>query len=187
MKKIILPIAFLFIALSGSAQKVFTKSGKVYFNASGPLETIDATNEKATCVLDVATGSLDVAILMKAFTFTRSLMQEHFNENYVESDKFPKATFKGTISDIASVNLKKDGEYPVKIKGDMTMHGVTKPLETTGSLTVKDGQISSGKSNFKLLLTDYNIEIPSVVKDKISKDVKITVDVNYQPFKSGTN
>lgn len=184
MKNLFLSAA-LMISLSSFGQtKMFTKNGKVSFNASSPLEKIEAVNDKATSVVDATTGSLDFAVLMKAFIFERALMQEHFNENYVESDKYPKATFKGKIADLSAINLSKDGNYPVNVKGAMTLHGVTKDIETTGTMTVKGGSISAAKSKFKILLSDYNISIPSVVKDKISNNVEIDVDVNYQPFKS---
>lgn len=185
MKKTLLLLIVACSTVTAFGQtKFFTKSGKVTFNASSPAEKIEAINEKATSILDVSTSSMDFAILLKAFSFERALMQEHFNENYVESDKFPKSTFKGSITDISSVNLQKDGNYTVKIKGNMTLHGVTKEIETTGNLTVKGGAVINGKSTFKILLADYNISVPPLVKDKISKDVEISVDVNYQPFKS---
>ena len=187
MKKSILLVVTLLIVTTGFGQtKFFTKNGKVYFSATSSMENIEATNEKATSILDITTGSLDFAILMKAFNFDRALMQEHFNENYVESDKYPKSTFKGNIVDMASLNFQKDGTYPFKVKGMLTLHGVSKDIETTGTLIVKDGQLDSGSSIFKILLADYNILIPSVVKDKISKEVHITINVNYLPYK-GTN
>jgi polyisoprenoid-binding protein YceI len=186
MKKIkILLIMLCMTAIAATGQnRFFTKNGKILFNASSPLEKIEATNEKATSIVDANSGAMEFAVLMKAFTFDRALMQEHFNENYVESDKYPKALFKGNVTNISSVDLKKDGTYPVKIKGMLTLHGETKEVETEGTLTVKEGNITAGKSTFKILLDDYKIQIPSVVKDKISKDVEIVVDVNYNPYKA---
>ncbi len=164
--------------------RFLTKNGKIYFDATTPTspEKIDATNDKATCVIDGSTGAMEFAVLMKAFTFQKSLMQEHFNENYVESDKFPKASFKGTITNMSSITLSKDGTYPATIKGMMTLHGETKEISTTGTITVKGGGITAAKSDFKLLLSDYKIEVPSVVQDKLAKEAKITVDLTLQPI-----
>src|SRR5688572_18821627 len=145
MKKILQPTILLLVLVIGNtafAQKYFTKSGSVNFFSKTPMENIDATNKKATCVIDSKTGQIEIALLMKAFEFEKALMQEHFNENYVESDKYPKATFKGNITNIASVNFTKDGSYPVDITGKLTMHGVTKDMKTKGSIIVKNGKIN---------------------------------------------
>jgi polyisoprenoid-binding protein YceI len=119
---------------------------------------------------------------VKAFQFEKALMQEHFNENYMESSKYPKATFKGDILNFKEFNFSKDGTYPAKVKGTMTIHGVSKPMETTAQFTVKKGAIS-GASEFKILVADYGIKIPSLVKDKIAKEVKIDIKADYQPLK----
>ncbi len=185
MKKIILAFIMLATVSAVNAQtRYFTKNGKVSFSASSPLEKIEATNDKATSIVDVSNGAIEFAVLMKAFIFEKALMQEHFNENYVESDKFPKSTFKGTVTNIKSVDLTKNGVYPVKVKGMLTLHGETKEVLADGTLTVKDGAITTGKSQFKILLEDFKIEIPSVVKEKISKEVQVDVDLNYELYKS---
>jgi polyisoprenoid-binding protein YceI len=185
MKKLMMTVLLAAGVLAAGAQtKFFTKTGRIQFNASSPLEKIEASNEKATSVIDVSTGAMEFAVLMKGFIFDKALMQEHFNENYVESDKYPKAVFKGTVVNMKEVDLSKDGVYPVKVKGMLTLHGETKEVMTDGTLTVKDGQVSAGKTEFTVALADYKIEVPSLVKDKISKDVKVTVDVNYEPFKT---
>lgn len=183
MSKFLFVVAVLFAAINSvSAQtKYFSKSGTVSFFSKTSMENIDAVNKKATAILNTETGAMDFAILMKAFEFKKALMQEHFNENYVESDKFPKATFKGKIENLSAINFKKDGTYNAIISGDMTIHGVTKKVKTNGTFTVKGGKIS-GSSVFNLLLADYNITIPAAVKDKIAPEIKITVDVNYEPL-----
>jgi polyisoprenoid-binding protein YceI len=108
-------------------------------------------------------------------------MQEHFNENYVESDKYPKAVFKGAIQDFSKVNLTKDGVYPVKLKGKMTLHGVTNDIVADGTMEVKGGAVT-GKSKFTLKCSDYKIDIPSLVKDKVSNVVTIQVTAPYKPM-----
>jgi len=187
MKKIFFLLALIFVThVSFGQTRVFTKNGKVSFDATSPSspEQILAKNEKATSVIDLGTGAIQFAVLMKAFLFEKALMQEHFNENYIESDKFPKADFKGQITNMNEVSLEKDGVYPVNVKGKLTLHGVTKDVETTGTLTVKDKSIVSGKSEFVVQLSDFGIEVPSLVKDKLNKEARISVDLSYEPLKS---
>lgn len=185
MKKIFFVIAIAVTTTASFGQGRFiTKNGKIHFDATTPTspEKIDGTNDKATSVIDASTGAIEFALLMKAFAFEKSLMQEHFNENYVESDKFPKATFKGTITNMSSITLSKDGTYPATIKGQMTLHGETKEISAGGTIVVKGGAITAAKSEFKLLLSDYKVDVPSVVSDKVAKEAKITVDLTFQPM-----
>ncbi len=180
MKRIALAVCLLFVAVSLQAQdKYFTRSGKVTFFSKTNMENIDALNTKGTSVLDTKTGQVEYAVLLKAFEFEKELMMEHFNENYVESDKYPKSTFKGMIADIASVNFQKDGIYPIFIKGQFTLHGVTNDVETDGTIEVKGGK-PIGKTSLTILLADYKIEIPSVVKENISKSIKIDIIAAYE-------
>lgn len=177
-----LKVLALFILFSVSAEaqsRYFTRNGKVYFLSDAPMEKIDAKNSQATSVLDVKSGQFEFAVLMKAFEFEKALMMEHFHENYVESDKYPKAVFKGMIQDVDRINLAKDGLYPVQFKGSMMLHGVSKEIFGKGMFTVKSGKVT-GHSDFSILLNDFNIEIPSLVKDKVSNEVKITVDASYE-------
>ena len=176
-------LALLFFAAMGlHAQKYFTKEGKVSFYSKTNIEKIEATNSKATSVVDFGTGAIEWGVLIKAFKFEKALMQEHFNENYMESNKYPKSTFKGKIENVASINLGKDGTYNVVIKGTLDMHGVSKPVTANATFVVKGGAIS-GTSKFKVVLADYNISIPAVVKDSIAKEVEISVSADYSVFK----
>lgn len=166
---------------SMSQERYFTRNGKVSFYSDAQTEKIEAHNSQATSVLDVTTGNFEFAVLMKAFEFEKALMMEHFHENYAESDKFPKSVFKGSITNMSSVNLSKDGSYPVQYKGSLTMHGVTKEITGTGTLEVKGGKIITA-STFMILLADYNIQIPALVKDKVAKEVKVVVNAAYDKF-----
>ena len=172
------------LLLGGSlqAQKFFTREGKVSFFSETPVENIEAHNGKATSVVDAETGKMEFAILIKAFQFEKALMQEHFNENYMESSTYPKATFKGQVDNWDSVNLSADGRYPVTVSGDMTIHGVTQPVTAEGTFTVENGKVSAA-STFNLKVADYDIEIPSVVRDNIAKSVRVDVDLDYEPLK----
>lgn len=184
MKKVIffVFVSVLFFTQSIQAQKYFTRTGNIIFSSEAPMEKIEASNQKATSVLDASSGKMEFAVLIKAFQFEKALMQEHFNENYMESDKFPKALFKGAIANMSKVDLATDGSYAVKVKGDLTIHGETKEVETDGTIVVKDGKISA-TSTFDIAVADYKIEIPKVVRDNIAKIVTIDVKIDYELFK----
>ncbi len=184
MKKIIFLVfvSVLFLTQSIQAQKYFTRTGNIVFSSEAPMEKIEASNQKATSVLDAKSGKMEFAVLIKAFQFEKALMQEHFNENYMESDKFPKALFKGAIVDMSKIDLSTDGTYAVKVKGDLTIHGETKEVETDGNIEVKDGKISA-TSTFEIEVADFKIEIPKVVRDNIAKIVSITINIDYELFK----
>lgn len=168
-----------------AAQKFFTKNGTIGFDATSASspEKIEGKNRSATCVVDTKSGAIQFAVLMKGFAFERALMEEHFNENYVESHKFPRAEFKGKIKDTETIDFTRDGTHKVKVKGDLTMHGETKEVETTGQLVVREGKISAS-AEFSVKLSDYNISIPGLVADKVSKSAKISVDCSLEPLKN---
>jgi polyisoprenoid-binding protein YceI len=185
MKKIILLLSITAIANITLAQgKYFTKTGKIDFDATVPKspEDIKGVNKSTTMVIDTKTGGMEFLVLMKGFEFTRSLMQEHFNENYVESTKFPKAQYKGAIMDNASVNYSKDGVYKVKVKGKLTMHGVTKDTESDGVITVKAGKITA-TSTIVASFADYKIVVPTLVADKVANTAKINITCALEPLK----
>ena len=161
---------------SGFSQQLLTKTGFIGFYSKTPFEDIKAENNQAYAVLDAASRHIAFAVLMKGFIFPKELMQEHFNENYVESDKYPKATFTGTCS--GDMDFNKEGTYQVVIKGDMTLHGITKPVETTAELDVKKDRII-GIAVFKLKPEDFNISIPGIVRDKIAREINVKVHTDW--------
>jgi polyisoprenoid-binding protein YceI len=163
-------------ALSVSAQKYITKTGFIKFYSDAPMEKIEAVNRQVSSALDVTSGDFVFKVLMKSFHFEKALMQEHFNENYVESDKYPNADFKGKITNLKEVAFSKDGTYTAAIEGKLTVHGVTKDVKQTGTFEVSGGKIL-GKAKFNLLLSDYNIAIPGAVVNNISNSVEVTVDI----------
>lgn len=187
MKKIFLLAASIIICGSGiqAQTKYFTRTGNISFNAEGAMDDIEevkAQNKTAVAVVETTSGQMEWAVLMKGFQFPNALMQEHFNENYVESNKFPKATFKGQIENYKDVKWTTDGSYPVAVSGKMTIHGVTKDIAAKGTINVKSGKPLM-TSNFSVLLSDYDIKIPSVVGSKIAKEVKIVVSATLEPLK----
>lgn len=167
-RKIIFAICFLTF-LSSYSQKMMTRTGEVKFEATiTAFEEIAATNSTVSCIFDKSNGEIAALVLIKAFKFKSPLMEEHFNENYLESSKFPKSNFKGKVLNFDA--SKANATYDVE--GDLTIHGVTKKVKTKANFT------NSGKSvaiNFSIKPKDYNIKIPSVVKNKIAENVKILI------------
>jgi hypothetical protein len=180
--KITLIAAFVFSAFSSNAQKVYaTKTGQTAFNASSPIEKIAAVNNQTDSKFVGESGQVVFAVLVKGFKFENQLMEDHFNENYMESTQFPNATFKGNITNPTEVNFAKDGAYTAKLSGTMNMHGVEKPANIIGKVTVKGGIISI-HADFAVSAADYNIPIPSVVSDKIAKSIDVKVDGTLKPM-----
>lgn len=175
MKKILILAMGLLIGNATFAQKVITKTGEVKFEASMPsFEEIAGTNNSASCVLDKSTGDVAALVLIKGFKFKAPLMEEHFNENYMESDKFPKATFKGKILNFDASKLSAT-KTAYDVEGDLTIHGVTKKIKTKIMLS-NSGQKVAAAANFSVKPQDYNIQIPALVKEKIAENAKIALN-----------
>ncbi|MEO6233158.1 MAG: YceI family protein [Ferruginibacter sp.] len=172
-----LVVFMIMITTIGNAQaKYFTKAGKVSFYSKTTVEDIEAVNNKVVSIWDVPTGQIEFAVLMKGFEFKKALMQEHFNENYIESDRYPKAIFKGTIENSNSLSLNGDKTLVVKINGFLTMHGVTNPVNTTATIIVKNGVVAAS-CNLEIELSDYKINVPAVAAANISKRISISVNI----------
>ena len=183
MKKIAFLFLFSCVQFITNAQTVYsTKTGKAWFDAGTGIEDITATNKSVISAFDGTSGKIQFKISIKAFEFATALMGEHFNENYMESDKYPDAKFNGTVTNLDKINLSKDGTYPAVVKGKLTIHGVENEVEAKGNFTVS-GQTIEANSEFVINMADYKIAIPSVVKDKLSKTAKIKINCNYSPVK----
>jgi len=181
MKISIKIIAILFTFLISSyvvhAQKYMTKNGNIKFYSETPIETIEATNNQVNSALDIQTGDLVFKVLIKSFQFEKALMQEHFNENYLESDKFPNSTFQGKVTNLSAVNFTREGTYEATIEGDLTIHGVTKKISEKGTFTVKAGDKIHGISKFNVKPADYSIKIPGAVVQNIAETIEVTIEV----------
>ncbi|MBK9733478.1 MAG: YceI family protein [Saprospiraceae bacterium] len=167
---------------AGLTQKYFTKSASISFYSDTKMEKIEGHNKSSNCVLDAATGKLEFGSLVKGFQFEKALMQEHFNENYMESSKFPKATFKGQIDNYVILDPSKNQKINVKVSGDLTIHGITKKVSTDAILDMKAGKITAN-ATFPITIADYNISVPSLVKDQIAKTVSVNVSANLELLK----
>ncbi len=174
MKKYMLSAALLLAIAPAFAQKYMTRTARISFFSQTPVENIQAINNEASCVLDAQNGALELVVPINSFKFEKALMQEHFNENYMESSKYPKADFKGRITNIATVNMGKDGVYKVQAAGSLTMHGVMRDVNAPGTVTVKGG-VATAEAVFGVRCADYNIKVPSVVAAKIAEEIRVTV------------
>jgi hypothetical protein len=182
MKTLILStLLVLTVSFSQAQEKYFTRTGHISFFSKAPLEDIEAHNKQATSILNVSNGELVFSVLMKGFEFEKALMQEHFNETYMESEKFPKAAFKGKIDNFSDIDFTKDGEYDVKVSGDLEIHGVSKPYTAGGTLVIK-GKSIKADSKFNVKASEHGVKIPSGKADNISNSLEITVDMNYEPY-----
>ncbi|HTE08672.1 MAG TPA: YceI family protein [Flavitalea sp.] len=151
-----------------------TRNGNIKLSSDTPLESIRAENKDVEAAIDLNNRNIAFSLPLKSFVFTRSLMQEHFNEKYVESDKYPRSTFSGSFGE--TIPKGQDGSYPVKVRGKLTLHGVTRDVEIPGTF-VRKGNVLTGTANFKLNPTDYKIRIPYIVRDKIEKETAIEVNI----------
>ncbi len=178
MKKITFLFLFLSTFLAGYSQHIYkATSGEISFFSKTPMEDIDAVNKNLKALINTKNGDMAFIVTNIGFHFKKPLMEEHFNENYMESDKYKTSVFKGRI--IGDVDFTKDGKYTVKAKGILNMHGVDKEREIDGELTIKDGKINI-ITEFKVNLKDHKIKIPKLVVKKIAETVKVTVNIDFE-------
>jgi polyisoprenoid-binding protein YceI len=181
MKKILfLLLLSLSIVQLAQAQVYMTRTGYIGFFSKTPMEDIKAENSQVYAVIDVGKKNMAFAALMKGFLFRKQLMQEHFNENYIESDKYPKATFSGSYT--SKDDVTQNGIHTVDVTGKVSLHGVEKPITTTATLEMKDGKLT-GKAHLVMLPEDFNIQIPSLVREKIEKEIKVDILIECTPSK----
>jgi hypothetical protein len=185
MKKILL-IILTALTLTAFAQgdkyatSYICSDGHVHFFASTPFEDISPVSNSAVCALNTQTKKIVAKVRMNSFVFAKSLMQEHFNENYIESEKYPYGILEAVI--VENIDFTKDGIYDVTLKGTFEVHGVKQDREIKGKLTVKGGQPASATANFEVKLVDHKIKIPTVVIEKIAEVVKVDVAFKFQKY-----
>ena len=157
-----------------------TSAGNTQFSSETPLENIKAENKKCQAILNISTGELAIRMNMHDFVFPNKLMQEHFNENYMESDKYPNATFSGKIDKV--IDYTKDGEYDASATGKFTVHGVTKPRTINGKIKIAGSTITVS-SDFQVALADHKIEVPKIVFVKIAQNIEVKAQYVLSPAK----
>ncbi len=172
-------IMSLFSFKNDGGKEYFTKTGTISFFSSTPVEDIAGINHQITSAFETNGGKMQFSVMITAFEFEKKMMQEHFNENYMESDKFPKSTFNGQIENIAAIDFSKNGTYKAIVSGDLTIKDKTNNVKTLGTFVV-NGESVNAKAEFKVKLADYNVKVPGLVRDKISEDILIKVDMNYK-------
>jgi hypothetical protein len=169
------------LPLSALAQERYmTRNGHIAFFSATPMENIEANNHKVTSVWDASTGAMQFAVLIKAFEFEKALMQEHFNENYMESTTYPKAEFKGKLAGVTAEQLKKAGNFEVTVTGDLTIHGVTKPSTAKGKVTVDGSGAITASGDFIVKPEDHGIKIPGMVRKNIAEEITVKVRLSYE-------
>jgi hypothetical protein len=183
MRRCLILLYLIFVsvaALFAQTGKIFSaRSGKIFFQSTALFETIKATSNDVRGLLDTNKKTFAFRVRMQTFNgFNSALQKEHFNENYIESNKFPEASFSGKI--IEDVDLLKEGTYSVRAKGEFAIHGVSQERIIKSEVTVKDGKIFI-KTAFSVLLGDHNIPIPKVVKDKLNSEIDVQVTCLLEP------
>lgn len=166
-------------SLPAHAQTYLSRNGVISFYSKTSLEDIKAENKQVYAAIDLTKKSMAFTLLMRNFLFEKQLMQDHFNENYVESDRYPRAQFSGTFTgDVPA----KPGVYKVQVSGQLTLHGVTKPLTLAATLEVQSDKLI-GKADCAIDPNDYNIKIPALVKDKIASHINVQINAACLPVK----
>lgn len=182
MSALLVIVCFTALPEHGRAQtKYIDRAGKASFFSWAPLEDIEAHSYEVVSVIDIGTGEIVASMQMRSFRFRKSLMQEHFNENYVESHKYPKASFRGKVLNVSALDINRNGIHTLDIAGDLTLHGVTRPLHITADAVVENGRLRA-KAVFPISVKDFNIEIPRILMKKIAEVVEVTVSFEYRPM-----
>lgn len=178
MKFQLIFLSLLFSFALSAQSPMITRDGTTSFFSHSPIEDIEAINEKTTAAIDFADGNVVVKMLIKHFTFENALMQEHFNENYMESEKFPSAIFKGKLVSDKTIDPSEDGTYEVTIKGELTLHGVSQPMESNATITVAGDKVTATTA-FIARPAEFGIEIPSVVVKNIAEEIKVSTTLTF--------
>lgn len=174
----LLLLIFLFFTFAVQGQKYISESSKISFYSRASIEDIAADNTKSLSMFNAETSEVAFSVPIREFKFAKSLMEEHFNEKYLETEKYPKSTFQGKIVDFQP---QLSGVQQVKAQGKFTLHGVTKDIEVPGILEMANGKVMM-KSKFKVKLIDYNIARPKLLWQNIADEIEVTIDFIFKPY-----
>lgn len=178
MNKLAIVFSILVLCFRVEAQDILVdRESRVSFFSEAPLEDISAVTQRAVSALNIASREIAFKVPIKSFEFRKRLMQEHFNENYLESDRFPYATFGGKIN--GPVDWGRDGTYPVTVTGNLEIHGIKRVYTTGATIEVEGGQIAAA-AKFKVKVADHDIEIPRIVIKNIAEVVEVEVSTTYR-------
>ena len=162
-------------------QKYYTNKASIHFLSKALIEDIEAFNEMVVCIVNVETGEMAFKAPINKFEFEKSLMKEHFNENYMDSEKFPHATFSGTITDLPQLDMTVNNQFDVQVQGDLTIHGVTQSISEAGTIEILDGNLKL-YSEFVVRLKDYKVKIPKIVFQNIAEKLDVTIKAELQLY-----
>lgn len=182
MKPCILVLAFSMVLNTAMSQSMLYNATKSEFSfySKAPLEDIEAKNTRAASIINTSNREIVVRIPVSQFQFSNKLMQQHFNENYMESEKYPYATFRGKINE--NIDPGKSGTYTVSANGILSIHGVDQNRKLTGKLVVGENSMQL-ETKFDVILADHQIEIPKLVFKKIAEKIEVNASLNYTPLK----
>jgi len=180
MQKLFFTLVALFLCTGLKAQIWVSKNVTSSFFSSTPVEDIDATSKTGASAINTNTNDIIFKINNSSYQFKKKLMQEHFNENYIESDKYPTSEFKGKI--VEQIDFSKPGTYPITVKGNLQIHGVTKEYQAKGSLVIAGGE-AKATSAFNVKLADHNIRVPTIVFKQIAETIQVKISAVYEPKK----
>ena len=180
MKKIILLFVISMVTTTLFAQKKTTTSAKIIFDATTPKDALPkAENKTVVAALNTKTGTLAFEAIMKSFAFSNPTIQEHFNEKkWLDTEQYPTATFKGKINNTAAINFNKDGTYPAEVEGDLSIHGKTRPVTTTGKIEVNGKKITAS-ADFTIKLEEFDIKGGAITGGKVAAEPKISVMAEF--------
>lgn len=179
-RKLFMLVLFTASVNAFAQEKFISKNSYISFYSSTPLEDILGESNEAVSILNAETGEVAFQALMTTFHFKKALMEEHFNENFIESDKYPKSKFNGKIENF-NKDMLKSPVTNISVTGQLSVHGVEKTITVPGTLGLENGKLV-GTSKFMVVPEDYGIAIPSLVRDKIGKQMEVTVKANYVPY-----
>jgi len=179
-KRIFISLAMLLLSHLAFSQVYLTRNGTIRFFSEAPLENIEAVNRQVMSALNTETGEFVFRLPMRSFAFDKALMQEHFNDNFVESHTYPNASFQGFIMDLEKIDFGSTGEFDVLVEGELTIKDITKKLRQPGTLTIMEGKVA-GSAVFIIRPEEYNIRIPGRYARNIASDIEVYVDVVLRP------
>lgn len=177
MKQFVLTACLFFLYFGCLAQTYNATSGTIQFFSKAPIEDIEATNHEVRSAIDIESGEIVFSLDIDDFEFEKALMQQHFNEKFMESDQYPKSTFQGKIINASQLQSKTSGA--MKVRGNLEIHGVRQPIETVIKLEKKSDEQLDLSSEFKVLLKDYQIKRPKLLFRNIAEEILIKVSMRY--------